>query len=448
MKKSFLICSAILFSSIFSAGLFAKEPCVEAESFIDWTTKTFKSDISLDTKKGGFQMPSGKKSASVEIKTKMPELIQRSLLTLYVNSSQSLGDKVMDNSVTLDSIAEVIETGKKSTDIFTSDLKKLNTTNLINVNDISKVLVKHKFEFTPEEPIETVPSRAYSGIIIDARGSLPIHGEYISSEVFPCFFPTIWDEEMTEIYEKNIVQESIATKEGIVAFDWSDDYEKYEDRIGFDPLYIRAVKVYGRNRTDPIIRKKDALKILSVPDNIRLLHEGKVVILLDKKNLVYKISSPQKDNEYYVKYNTVKQYMYENKVDDIEVIDDLNGILFSVDLKFYPDSPELLPGEEARIAKIGEMLQRILIDNSYTILVEGHTADVGKPTGQLNLSIDRTRTVMNALIDEGINRELFTYKGYGGTRPVATNATEEGRAQNRRVDITARPKATYIQRDW
>ena len=55
---------------------------------------------------------------------------------------------------------------------------------------------------------------------------------------------------------------------------------------------------------------------------------------------------------------------------------------------------------------------------------------------------------MNGLIGEGLDKELFTYKGYGGTRPVATNATEEGRAQNRRVDITARPRATYIQRDW
>ena len=82
------------------------------------------------------------------------------------------------------------------------------------------------------------------------------------------------------------------------------------------------------------------------------------------------------------------------------------------------------------------------------ILVEGHTADVGKPVGQLNLSIERTRTVMNALIDYGIDESLFTYKGYGGTMPIATNQTEEGRAQNRRVDITARPRATYIQRDW
>ena len=140
--------------------------------------------------------------------------------------------------------------------------------------------------------------------------------------------------------------------------------------------------------------------------------------------------------------------MYVNKVNDVIVTDSLNGILFSVDLKFYPDSDKLLPGEESRIKKIAEMLGEIINDNSYTVLVEGHTADVGKPVGQLNLSIDRTKTVMNGLISEGLNKEIFTYKGYGGTKPVATNATEEGRAQNRRVDITARPRATYIQRDW
>ena len=94
------------------------------------------------------------------------------------------------------------------------------------------------------------------------------------------------------------------------------------------------------------------------------------------------------------------------------------------------------------------MLEEIIQNDEFTILVEGHTADLGKPVGQMNLSIERTRTVMNALIQEGIPEKLFTYKGYGATKPIADNKTEEGRAQNRRVDITARPKATYIQRDW
>ena len=64
----------------------------------------------------------------------------------------------------------------------------------------------------------------------------------------------------------------------------------------------------------------------------------------------------------------------------------------------------------------------------------------------MNLSVARAETIVNELIKNGINRSLLSYKGYGGTQPIASNATPEGRAQNRRVVITARPKATYIQR--
>ncbi len=421
---------------------------IESVSEIDWTTKTFTSNITMDTAKAGVKMPSGKKIASMQIKTKTPELIQRPLLTLFVDNRETLGDQVIKNNITLDHIATIIEEGKTTPEIFSHDTKYLKTTNTLNVDSVSSALIKHTLGYKPEVPIETVPSRPFSGIIIDARGAKPVHGEYVKSEVYPSFFPQIWDEEMNTIYEKNMVNASAASKNGIIRYDYSEDFHRYEETVGYNALYIRATEVYGRNRTDPVIKRSDALKILTVPENVQLLNEGRIVILLDKKNLIYKVSAPEKDKEYYVKYNTVKQYMYENKVDDVIVSDSLNGILFSVDLKFYPDSDQLLPGEERRIRKIAEMLGEIISDNSYTVLVEGHTADVGKPVGQLNLSIERTKTVMNALISEGLEKELFTYKGYGGTKPVATNATEEGRAQNRRVDITARPRATYIQRDW
>ncbi|MCF0242185.1 MAG: OmpA family protein [Treponema sp.] len=442
MKKLLVLFSlAVISFSLTSQTL-------ESESDIDWTTKIFKSQITLDTVKAGITLPSGKKTASMKIKTKTPELIQRPLLTLFVNNTESLGDKVRSNAITLDNISEIIENGKTTPDVMSPDTKKIKTTNTLNIDSISNILVKHKYGYKPEEPIESVPSRPYSGIIIDARGQYPVHGEYIKSDVYPSFFPQIWDEEMNTVFEKNMVNPKTSENKGIVAFDWSDDNARYKDRVGYDPLYIRAVQVYGRNRTDPVIKRSDALKILTVPENVNLLSEGKIVILLDKENLIYKVASPLKDREYYVKYNAVKQYFFKDMGDNIRVEDDENGILFSVDLKFYPDSDELLPGEKARIQKIASKLKEILTDDSYTVLIEGHTADVGKPVGQLNLSIERTITVKDALVDEGIDDSIFTYKGYGGTKPIAPNNSEEGRAQNRRVDIIARPKATYIQRDW
>ena len=421
---------------------------IEAVSSINWITKEFVTNISLDANKANIQMPSGKKVASAYIKSQMLPLIQPPLLSLFENSENDLSEAVINDDLTLDQVYNFIMSGHKTPDVFSKDLKYLNTTNTTNVNDIGKLLVRHNYAYNPQKPIDYVPSRVFTGIIIDARGAYPVHGEYVKSEVYACFFPQIWDDQMNSIFEKNIVDPSVVTSKGVVSYHYSDDTTLYEDRVGSDPLYIKASQVYGRNRTDPIIKRRDALKILTVPENIKLLQEGRVVILLDKENLIYDISVPEKTPSYYVKYNTIKQYIFSNPIPDVTISDTAIGLMFDVNLRFYPDSPELLPEEKGRIELIAEKLKEILKDEGYSILIEGHTADVGKPVGQLNLSIERTRTVMSALVNEGLDEKLFTYKGFGGTMPIADNDTEEGRAQNRRVRIIARPRATYIQRDW
>ena len=447
MKRNIVIFFAVY---VFTAQIFSAldlNSALESKSSVDWTKNDFYSSISLDVRKQNLNSPSGKNAAEALIKLKMPSLVKDPLLTLFVDNSNYLGDIVSGGSINLEQITEIIENGKRNSPVFSADAKTLNTTNIIKITNLSAILVRHQYPYTAQEPLDSVPSRAYTGIIIDARGTIPVHGEYIESEVYPCFFPQIWDDNMNLIYERNMIDRNIASARGIVRYDYSDDDRRYEDVTGTDPLYIKAYKVYGRNRTDPILRRRDALKILTVPENLELLKSGKVAILLDKKNLIYSVGAPEKDSSYYAAYRTLKQYIYENKVPDIDVSDSINGILFSVDLKFFPDSPELLPEERSRISKVAEMLEEIIKKNEFTILIEGHTADLGKPVGQMNLSIERTRTVMNALIAEGLPRNLFTYKGYGATQPIADNATEEGRKQNRRVDITARPRASYIQRN-
>lgn len=448
MKKNLFKITILSGMLLFATAAFCSEPCVESTSEINWITRNFTSNITLDTKKANLQMPSGKKKASALIKTKMSQLIQPPLLALYTDSTSTLEDFVINEKLTLDDVYKFIMNGYKTPDTFTTDASALYTTNTLNVDNLGQLLVKHKYGYTPEEPIDQIPSRPYSGIIIDARGKLPVHGEFVKGDVSACFFPTIWDENMNIIYEKNVANPQVVKDEGLVCYDYSDNMERYVSRVGADPLYIKATEVFGINRTDPIISRKDALKILTVPENVKLLNEGKVVILLDQERLVYNIATPEKDRTYYAKIETVKQYFIENVIPGVEVSDTGEGFLFAVNLNFYPDSPQLLPGETERIAGIADQIKSLLLDDGYTILVEGHTADVGKPVGQLNLSIERSQTVRDALINEGMDPKIFTIKGYGGTMPIATNETEAGRAENRRVYITARPRATYIQRDW
>lgn len=442
MIKKFLFVLIFYFSTIF---LFSQN--ITSSSTVDWTSWDFISDLMLDIEGSGITLPSGRNTATTKIITNLPALEKDPLLSLYADSAFSIGDMVLQNAVTFENISKVIINGKRKPGILSSDMQSMMINHRFSLKDISALLVKHNAPYTPNIPIEIVSSRPYSGIVIDARGILSVQGEFVTSEAYPCLFPKIWDETMDLLYEKNMVDSEIAKSQGIVNYAWSDDESSYQHIVGKDPLRISARKVFGANRTDPVISRTDALKILSVPENLQLLKEGKIVILLDKENLIYPVEFTIKNQSYYTKYKELEQFIYEKGIEDVVISDSNDGLHISIeDINFVPDSPELLPDEHGRLDMIAEKLLDVVKDNEYTLLVEGHTASVGKPTGEMNLSILRAQTIINELVKRGINKDLFTYKGYGGTAPIGDNSTEEGRAKNRRVEIVVQPKTTYIQR--
>ncbi len=129
---------------------------------------------------------------------------------------------------------------------------------------------------------------------------------------------------------------------------------------------------------------------------------------------------------------TVRAEIKPNK--DFEVTKTKRGTMLRLkNLQFEPDRAVLLKGEEAKLDEIAKILKE---SESEFFFVEGHTADVGKPEDEKNLSQERAKTVIEKLVKRGIPAEKFIYQGAGGTKPIAPNGTEEGRAQNRRVEIT------------
>src|SRR5574344_538791 len=430
-----------------SGDLSEKDAVMSSSSTINWTKRTFHSEISLDVQKAKIPMPSGKSAAVNRIQLELPVLIKDPLLSLYVDDTQTIGDLVLQGTYTLEQLSQIIAAGKQTPAYFAANGINLLTSHTITLQDLGALLVKHHAPYSLRAPIEHIASRAYSGIIIDARGTLPVQGEFTSSKVDPCLFPRVYDENMDLLYERNMVDPTIAKKQNIVYYGSDEAKDAYIDRVGKDPLWITAKKVYGVNRCDPVVSYDDYLRITTVPENLKLLEQGKVVILLDKDQLVHAVSAPLKNRAFYLAYQNIRKYFYTNVVPDTVIIESPIGIQISIqNLKFIADSPELLPEERPRIASIAESLKRITSSNDFTILVEGHTADVTKPNGQLILSIQRAQAIINALVAEGIDRTLFSYKGYGGTMPIASNSTPEGRAQNRRVEITVMPKSSYVQR--
>ena len=110
------------------------------------------------------------------------------------------------------------------------------------------------------------------------------------------------------------------------------------------------------------------------------------------------------------------------------------GIRLTIrNIQFVPDTADFLPGEWERLDLIARALQQI---PDRTFLVEGHTAATGRPESEMALSIERAERMIMELARRGIGETRFIYKGWGSTRPIGDNATEEGRSANRRVEIT------------
>ncbi len=68
--------------------------------------------------------------------------------------------------------------------------------------------------------------------------------------------------------------------------------------------------------------------------------------------------------------------------------------------------------------------------------IGGYTDNSGDAAANLKLSDDRANAVRSKLIELGVSAEMLTARGYGDANPVADNATEEGRAKNRRMEFT------------
>ncbi len=438
---------AILITSLFFILSTVPAQITSAVSEIDWTKPQFSSSIELDLLKAGFAMPSARTAAVNRINQQLPVLIKDPLLSIAVDSSTRIGDFVLQNQITLELLTQIINEGEKTPSVYVSQKDAIQMKHRLDLTKISSNMITHTSPYSPRQPIAQVSSRVYTGIIIDARGSLPVHGEFVEEQGIPCLFPRIWDTDMNLLYEKNIVNPEIAKAQGIVSYQWTDDESSYRNRIGNSPLRISAREIFGINRTDIIISTTDALRILSLKENIDLLTQGKVVILLNKDNLIHKVEVNEKKSSYYVAYREFKEFYQVNEISDVILTQPDDNMIISIrNLQFIADSDQLLPEEKDRLNLIADSLKNIVKDNEFTILVEGHTASVGKPQGEKDLSIARARTIIAELVQRGLSESLFTYNGYGGTMPAADNSTSEGRAENRRVEITLVPKSTYIER--
>lgn len=102
------------------------------------------------------------------------------------------------------------------------------------------------------------------------------------------------------------------------------------------------------------------------------------------------------------------------------------------DIKYATSSAAITKSSEYILDELITFLRE---NPTVKIRIEGHTDNVGRSEDNMALSNDRAFTVMDYLQTKGIAGPRLTFKGYGQTKPLASNDTPEGRAQNRRTEF-------------
>jgi outer membrane protein OmpA-like peptidoglycan-associated protein/tetratricopeptide (TPR) repeat protein len=132
-------------------------------------------------------------------------------------------------------------------------------------------------------------------------------------------------------------------------------------------------------------------------------------------------------------------YSLKNKSPDSTYVKDIplqpievNAIVVLKNIFFDFNKYELKPESQIELDRLVQLLNE---NATVKIQIEGHTDNIGKASDNLKLSQNRAKAVVTYLTKKGIAANRLIAKGFGATKPVTENKTEEGRAQNRRTEV-------------
>jgi outer membrane protein OmpA-like peptidoglycan-associated protein len=138
------------------------------------------------------------------------------------------------------------------------------------------------------------------------------------------------------------------------------------------------------------------------------------------------------DTAYVTRVDTVRGIVYVTEPSADQLI---------LRVQFETDSTIILPLSRPVLDSVAAAI--IATPNSRWE-VQGHTDNVGTPQHNQILSQGRAQAVVDYLVSRGVNRGIMEARGFGEYRPVVSNATAEGRAQNRRVQLRRRPTGYVV----
>jgi hypothetical protein len=258
---------------------------------VEWDRMEINAVTALNMASANLRLPTGRVQGEAILASEYTRLLRPFLLDIPVDSSDTVGDLLNRGEFSLFRLDALLDTARRVPPVLSADLGLLSASYTLSLYQVGAAFIRHRRPREAERLLNPVSAAAYTGIIIIADETLPVHGRNTAALVRPCVFPKIWDTGMNLVYERNMTDPELAAERAIVRYVPAESVfrptpsglsPELQDLVGAYPLRILARGVFGIRPTDPVIDREDALVILSSEENRRLLREGRVAIVLSR----------------------------------------------------------------------------------------------------------------------------------------------------------------------
>jgi hypothetical protein len=260
------------------------DPAAAQEIFwtrsINWEKGEMTLTLSTALARTGPNRPAAAITAERRIDTNFVKIFSEALLPLQIDSSMTFEESIENGVFTAAELLSVAQTARKGIPRYSQDMQTIFIDYTCRLHDsLTPYFIRHSRPGEIPRYLAWFPTREYTGIVIYAGKSLPVHGEASESPLAPCLFPEIFDEQTNPLFTLEMGDPAYLKRWGSAAYSSSFDEAPWRERIGEKPLRIIAAGLYGKYPTDLKISAEDAALILSLPANRRLLAEGRILII-------------------------------------------------------------------------------------------------------------------------------------------------------------------------
>ncbi|HET6488096.1 MAG TPA: hypothetical protein VFH83_16835, partial [Spirochaetia bacterium] len=260
----------------------AADPGLTTTSAVDWAAGALVVDVSKVLDPSIPALPKAKETAQADIADRLSGILTLALGPVLVDSSHTFGQAVASDPSVFQAVAELVAAVSPRQAALTRDLSTLTvrySLPFFGAGGIALPLLP-THGVAPRRRLGFVATRRYTGVLIYAKGPLSYVGTPETRLAQPALFPRLWDEQMNLVLDKGMCNPDDLGRWGMVGYAQSLD-DSATLRAGASPLRITARGVFGDNATDIVISDDAAAQLLSLPENIGMLQQGRIVIVYE-----------------------------------------------------------------------------------------------------------------------------------------------------------------------